>query len=62
MKLVDENLHRSGLDILFARPDKNYSLCDAVSFVLVRERGETEALTTDGHFEQEGFRAIFREC
>src|SRR5712691_3724727 len=51
---VDENLHRSGLDLLFARPDKTYSLCDAVSFVLMSERGETEALTTDRHFEQEG--------
>jgi predicted nucleic acid-binding protein len=31
-----------------------YSLCDAVSFVLTRERGIREALTTDRHFEQEG--------
>lgn len=30
-------------------------LCDAVSFVLMRMYGETEALTTDHHFEQEGF-------
>ena len=35
--------------------DKTYSLCDAVSFLLMRERGITEALTTDRHFEQEGF-------
>lgn len=34
--------------------DKNYSLCDAVSFILMRERGFTDALTTDKHFEQEG--------
>jgi len=51
---VDEALHRQALDLLFARPDKTYSICDAVSFVLMRERGETEALTTDRHFEQEG--------
>jgi predicted nucleic acid-binding protein len=49
---VDEGLHRQALDLLFARSDKTYSLCDAVSFVLMRERGETEALTTDRHFEQ----------
>jgi len=36
-----------------ARQDKTYSLCDAVSFVLMRERGIHEALTTDKHFEQE---------
>src|SRR5712692_7059959 len=52
---IDEDLHRRALDLLFARPDKTYSLCDAVSFVLMRERGETEALTADRHFEQEGF-------
>jgi len=51
---IDEALHRQALDLLFARPDKTHSLCDAVSFVLMRERGETDALTTDRHFEQEG--------
>jgi uncharacterized protein len=51
---VDEDLHHRGVELLLQRPDKTYSLCDAVSFVLMRERGETEALTTDRHFEQEG--------
>jgi len=52
---VDETLHRSALALLQARLDKAYSLCDAVSFVLMRERSIIEALTTDRHFEQEGF-------
>jgi predicted nucleic acid-binding protein len=52
---VDEALHREGLALLAARPDKNYSLCDAVSFVLMRQARMTDALTTDRHFEQEGF-------
>ena len=51
---IDEALHQQALELLFARADKTYSLCDAVSFVLMRERNETEALTTDRHFEQEG--------
>lgn len=51
---INETLHGRALDLLIARPDKTYSLCDAVSFVLMRESGETEALTTDRHFEQEG--------
>jgi uncharacterized protein len=51
---VDETLHRDALDLLSARSDKTYSMCDAVSFVLMHQRGETEALTTDRHFEQEG--------
>ncbi len=41
--------------LLEARPDKDCSLCDAVSFVLMRERQINEALTTDKHFVQEGF-------
>jgi predicted nucleic acid-binding protein len=51
---IDEALHQQALELLFARADKTYSLCDAVSFVLMRERNEPEALTTDRHFEQEG--------
>ncbi len=52
---VDGQLHRAALTLLEARPDKTYSLCDAVSFVLMRLLGITEALTTDRHYEQEGF-------
>lgn len=52
---VDEKLHASAMALLEARMDKDYSLCDAVSFVLMRERQINEALTTDKHFVQEGF-------
>lgn len=52
---VDEPLHQQSLDLLQNRVDKTYSLCDAVSFVLMRERQINEALTTDKHFAQEGF-------
>jgi len=44
--------------LLLARQDKTYSLCDAVSFVLMRRRHLTEAWTTDRHFEQEGFQRL----
>jgi predicted nucleic acid-binding protein len=52
---VGESLHRSALALLRERLDKDYSLCDAVSFLVMRRRGITQALTTDRHFEQEGF-------
>lgn len=52
---VNEPLHRAAVDLLIVRQDKTYSLCDAVSFVLMRQRKITKALTTDRHFEQEGF-------
>ncbi|MEE3718946.1 hypothetical protein V2H45_19560 [Tumidithrix elongata RA019] len=50
-----EDLHQEAIDLLRNRLDKNYSLCDAVSFVLMRSKGVIKALTTDRHFEQEGF-------
>jgi predicted nucleic acid-binding protein len=52
---VDEQLHNEAAALLSSRLDKDWSLCDAVSFVLMRQRDETEALTTDHHFEQAGF-------
>jgi predicted nucleic acid-binding protein len=48
------------LTLIEARPDKTYSLCDAVSFILMRERGISDALTTDKHFEQEGFARLLQ--
>ena len=57
---VDRSLHESALSFLRARADKDYSLCDAVSFLLMRQRGITEALTTDHHFEREGFVRLLR--
>ncbi len=55
---VSEVLHRSAMELLTTQLDKSYSLCDAVSFVLMRERAATDALTTDRHFEQAGFRRL----
>jgi predicted nucleic acid-binding protein len=52
---VDEARHRAALAFLRQRLDKAWSLCDAVSFLLMVDRGEREALTTDHHFEQAGF-------
>jgi uncharacterized protein len=43
-----------------ARSDKGYSLTDCGSMLLMRERHLSEALTTDRHFEQEGFVALLR--
>jgi predicted nucleic acid-binding protein len=51
---------RSGFDLYAPRPDKGYSLTDCISMQAMRREGITEALTNDRHFEQEGFRSLFR--
>jgi len=51
----------AGLNLFRARPDKGYSLVDCVSLEAMRKEGLTEVLTNDRHFEQEGFRALFRD-
>jgi uncharacterized protein len=55
---VDETMSMNAFAFLQAQLDKTYSLCDAVSFLLMEQRGLTEALTTDHHFEQAGFRRL----
>jgi predicted nucleic acid-binding protein len=57
---VDPALNEEAMRLLDARPDKDYSLCDAVSFILMTHRGLREALTTDHHFEQEGFARLLK--
>jgi predicted nucleic acid-binding protein len=52
---VSEAMHRTALNLLRQRQDKQWSLCDAVSFGLMAQHGIREALTTDHHFEQAGF-------
>jgi hypothetical protein len=44
-----------------ARPDKGYSLVDCISMQTMWREGIAEVLTNDRHFEQEGFRALFRD-
>ena len=52
----------AGLELYRARPDKGYSLTDCISMQTMRSEGMIEALTNDRHFEQEGFRALFRDA
>jgi len=40
--------------------DKEWSLTDCISFIVMRERGITRALMHDHHFEQAGFEALLR--
>lgn len=52
------DLFQKGVDLYRRRPDKDWSLTDCMSFVVMSERGITEALTGDQHFKQAGFTAL----
>jgi predicted nucleic acid-binding protein len=56
----DPAVYRAGFDLYSRRPDKAWSLTDCISFEVMTRRGLTDALTADHHFEQAGFRAVFR--
>jgi predicted nucleic acid-binding protein len=52
---LSEDLYSKAFKLYRARLDKEWSLVDCISFIVMQERGITEALTTDQHFEQAGF-------
>jgi uncharacterized protein len=55
------DLFQRGTEFFSARPDKEWSLTDCISFVAMTERDITDALTSDHHFEQAGFRILLKD-
>jgi predicted nucleic acid-binding protein len=53
-------LFEAGLKLHAERPDKEWSLTDCISFVVMKQRGLTQALAHDQHYEQAGFGALLR--
>lgn len=54
----DLELNGVAVDLYRSRGDKDWSLTDCLSVVVMERRGLTEALTTDNHFEQAGMTAL----
>ncbi len=54
------DLFDHGLELYAQRTDKDWSLTDCISFVVMAAQGLSEALTGDHHFEQAGFVALLR--
>jgi uncharacterized protein len=52
---VSKEIDASAWQLLTQRQDKEWSLVDCSSFVIMQQREITEALTGDRHFEQAGF-------
>ncbi|MCZ7380511.1 MAG: PIN domain-containing protein [Candidatus Methanoperedens sp.] len=55
---VDTSLLKRALDFYNNRGDKEWGLTDCISFLVMTDQGLKEALTTDEHFQQAGFRAL----
>jgi uncharacterized protein len=55
---INERLDDLSWQLLQHRVDKQWSLVDCSSFVLMEEHRLTDALTTDHHFQQAGFQPL----
>lgn len=51
-------LFQQALSLYEQRPDKDWGMTDCASFVVMAENNLTDALTTDEHFRQAGFKAL----
>jgi hypothetical protein len=58
---LSDQLFDQALKLFSTRHDKEWGLTDCLSFVVMKERGIDQALTTDEHFQQAGFRILLRE-
>lgn len=61
--LVEANgaLFQRAVDLYRRRPDKEWSLTDCTSFVVMEDEQIREALTADAHFEQAGYTALLKD-
>jgi uncharacterized protein len=59
---VNETLFDRAVQFYTARSDKEWGLTDCISFVVMQDRGITEALAADQHFVQAGYRALLRDA
>ena len=53
-----QDLFDRGRQLFRDRPDKDWSLTDCTSFVVMRDQVLRDALTCDHHFEQAGFSSL----
>jgi uncharacterized protein len=54
----ESDLSGAAVELYRSRADKGWSLTDCLSFVVMERRRLDEALTTDHHFEQAGWKAL----
>ena len=57
---VNSEMDEQAWQLFSQRLDKNWSLVDCSSFIVMRQYSIQEALTTDHHFEQAGFICLLK--
>jgi predicted nucleic acid-binding protein len=55
---VSTSLLNTAVELYRSRPDKTWSLTDCISFVVMSQEDIVDAVTTDRHFSQAGYRAL----
>ena len=57
---LDATLFQKAFELYRTHTDKAWGMTDCVSFVVMRERGVADALTSDKDFRQAGYNALMR--
>ena len=57
---LEMDIYERGIELFGSRLDKDWSLTDCISFLVMQREGIAEALTGDHHFEQAGFVALLK--
>jgi uncharacterized protein len=55
---ASSELFHQGMELYKERPDKDWSLVDCISFVVMGQEGLHDVLTGDRHFTQAGFNIL----
>ena len=58
---LTNSLYAKAFNLFKSRTDKEWGLVDCLSFIVMEERGIVEALTSDQHFQQSGFKALLKD-
>ena len=58
---LSDQLYLRALQLYRERSDKEWGIIDCISFVVMQDRAVLQALTTDIHFQQAGFRVLLRK-
>lgn len=60
LRFIDEDVFDDATAMFLKRSDQSYSFTDCTSFLVMKQLKLDKALTTDLHFQNEGFHVLLR--